>query len=151
MHRILNRMFSKSCEYGIRALTYIATESLEGKRVKISDVAENADLPEAFTAKILGTLTKQNIVRSLKGPTGGFEIPLDKMKQIKISEIVFAIDGDSIYNGCALGLSECNPDAPCPMHDQFIKVRGELKTMLTTTTIFDLATKIKTGKSILVR
>lgn len=144
-------MFSKACEYGIKAIVYIATQSLDNNRVKIGDVAENTGTPEAFTAKILGTLTKHDIVHSTKGPYGGFEIDIQRMKQIKISEIVYAIDGDNVYNGCALGLSECNAAKPCPMHDKFIKIRSELKRMLETTTIYDLATKITSGKSILIR
>ncbi len=144
-------MFSKACEYGIKAIIYIATQSIAHKRVKIGDVAENSGSPEAFTAKILGLLTKHNIVNSLKGPYGGFEIDLLRMKEIKISEIVFAIDGDSIYNGCALGLSECNNDKPCPMHDKFLKIRTELKHMLETTTIYDLATELSSGKSVLMK
>lgn len=144
-------MFSKACEYGIKAIIYIATQSLDGNRVKIGNVAENTGTPEAFTAKILGTLTKFGIVKSLKGPYGGFEIDPFSMKQIKLSEIVYAIDGDVIYNGCALGLSECNATKPCPMHDKFVRIRAELKTMLETTTVYDLATKLKSGETILMQ
>ncbi len=144
-------MFSKACKYALKAITYIATQSLEGNRVKIGDVADRSGSPEAFTAKILGTLTKFNIVNSQKGPNGGFEIDIKRMKEIKLSEIVFAIDGDSVYNGCALGLSSCNAAKPCPMHERFVNIRGELKKMLETTTIHDLATQLKSGKSILIR
>ncbi|MBX2951878.1 MAG: Rrf2 family transcriptional regulator [Leadbetterella sp.] len=144
-------MFSKACEYGIRAIIYIATESLENRRVKIGDVAENTGSPEAFTAKILGLLTKHRIVNSLKGPYGGFEISRSRMQEIRLSDLVFAIDGDSIYKGCALGLSECNAAEPCPMHEKFVKVRSELRKMLETTTVYDLATKMLAGESILMR
>ncbi|MCZ2101236.1 MAG: Rrf2 family transcriptional regulator [Chitinophagales bacterium] len=144
-------MFSKACEYGIKAITYIAKESLKGNRVKTGDIAANTDSPEAFTAKILGLLTKYDIVSSQTGPNGGFEIGKDRMKEIKISEIVNAIDGDAIYNGCALGFSECNSEKPCPMHHKFVKVRGDIKKMLTTTTVYDLAYGLKTGKSVLKR
>lgn len=144
-------MFSKSCTHGIKAILYIAMQSMEGNRVKIGDVAENTGSPEAFTAKILGALAKHNIVTSVKGPYGGFEIEINRIKEIKISEIVFAIDGDSVYNGCALGLDECNALEPCPMHDKFVLVRNELKKMLKTTTVFELATQLKSGKSILLR
>ncbi len=144
-------MFSKACEHGIKAITYIATQSLEGKRVKIGDVAESAGLPEAFTGKVLGALTKHKIVDSLTGPYGGFEINPARMKQVKVSDIVFAIDGDSVYKGCALGLSECNSTQPCPMHDRFVKIRGELKRMLETTSVHDLAIGLKSGKTILMR
>src|SRR5690554_4573082 len=90
-------MFSKACTYGIKAVIYIANESLEGNRVKLGDVAKSAGSPEAFTAKILSTLTKHNIINSFKGPSGGFDIDFNRMKSLSVSEIVFAIDGDSVY------------------------------------------------------
>lgn len=144
-------MFSKACEHGIKAIIYIATQSLEGRRVKIGDVAAQAGSPEAFTGKVLGALTKHNIVNSHTGPYGGFDIDPTRMEQIRMSDIVFAIDGDAVYKGCALGLKECNSKKPCPMHDRFVKVRAELRTMLETTSIYDLAVGLKTGKTILTR
>lgn len=144
-------MFSKSCEYGIKAMIYIAKQSLSNHRVKITDVANNADSPEAFTAKILGTLAKHSLVRSIKGPNGGFEIDKEKMHQIKLSKIVFAIDGDAVYNGCALGLLDCSDIEPCPMHEHFCSIRNELKDMLETTSIYDLATTLNDGKTTLKR
>ncbi len=144
-------MFSKACEYGIKAVIYIATQTMNNTRVKIGDIVDHIGSPEAFTAKILGALTKHDIVKSYTGPYGGFEIETRRMESIKLSEIVFAIDGDSIYKGCGLGLSECNSDQPCPMHDHFIHIREELRNMLETTSIYDLATGLKAGHSILNR
>jgi Rrf2 family iron-sulfur cluster assembly transcriptional regulator len=65
-------MFSKACEYAIRATIYIALQSQESKRVTLKDIAKEIDSPEAFTAKIMQQLVKRGIVDSLKGPTGGF-------------------------------------------------------------------------------
>lgn len=144
-------MFSKACEYGIKAVLYIATQSLDSKRVKIVDVANNADSPEAFTAKILGKLTKAGIVNSYKGPNGGFEIEIAKIKSTRISEIVYLIDGDNIYNGCALGLHTCDDNAPCPIHDKFRDIREQLKHMLNNTSIYELATGLMSGDSTLMR
>lgn len=144
-------MFSKSCEYGIKAIIYIATQSLENFRVKIGDVAEHVDSPEAFTGKILGALTKHNIVESYTGPNGGFQINKDRMHEIKLSDIVFALDGNNVYSGCALGLSECDNDKPCPLHHRFVDIRTQLKTMLETTSVYDLAMGLKSGHTILVR
>lgn len=144
-------MFSKACEYGIRAIIYIASKSVEGSRVKIGEVVENINSPEAFTAKILGALVRNGIIQSSKGPYGGFYIESNKMSSIKMSDIVFAIDGDSIYNGCGLGLSECNSAKPCPLHDKFVQIRADLKNMLNNTTIEDLAAGLKSGKTILMR
>jgi len=144
-------MFSKSCEYGIKAIIYIATKSMDGERVKIGEVSTKINAPEAFTAKILTSLIKRDILESKTGRFGGFHIDSKKMNSIKVSDIVFALDGDTIYRGCGLGLDECNSNQPCPMHDKFVKIREELREMLETTSIFDLASGLKSGKTILMR
>ena len=66
-------MFSKACEYAIKASIYIAISSLEGKRVTPKQISEEIDSPTAFTAKILQALVRNNIVNSVKGAYGGFE------------------------------------------------------------------------------
>ena len=138
-------MFSKACEYGIRAAIYIASNSKDSKRVQLKDIADKINSPEAFTAKILQQLAKNNIIDSIKGPTGGFEMCKKKMKSIMLSEIVSAIDGDKIYNGCGLGLEKCNEKKPCPLHDKFQQIRTDLKTMLTTTSMYTLSEGLPEG------
>ncbi|MGB4203998.1 MAG: Rrf2 family transcriptional regulator [Bacteroidales bacterium] len=144
-------MFSKACEHAIKAMIYIASQSLEGKRVKIGDIVKNSGSPEAFTAKVLGSLTKYDIVNSLTGPTGGFYVDIKQMKKINLGDIVKAIDGDAIFNGCGLGLSECYEDQPCAVHFKFKKVRNEIKDMLTTTSIYDIALGLKSGETVIKR
>lgn len=144
-------MFSKACEYGIRATVYIAKQSLESKRVSLVDIARQIDSPEAFTAKILQQLVRNSIISSIKGPNGGFEIEKSKLPKIKLSQIVYAIDGDSIYRGCGLGLAECSEEAPCPVHDKFKKIRNELRAMLENTSLNELALGLKKGLTFLKR
>lgn len=144
-------MFSKACEYGIRAIIHIAAQSQEGKRVGLKEISKQIDSPEAFTAKILQILSKNNLIESSKGPMGGFEIDLKQMKKIKLSEVVSAIDGDSIYKGCGLGLKECSEKRPCPVHNQFKTIRNELKNMLETTTLYELSLNQKNGLTFLKR
>lgn len=144
-------MFSKSCEYGIKAAIYIMTQSMDGNRIKVGEIAKNADLPVAFTAKLLGILVKNQIVSSQTGPNGGFYIAADRWENLKLNEIVFAIDGNSVYEGCGLGLEYCDAENPCPLHNDFVKIRSELKYMLETTSVYNLAVKLKKGESVLVR
>jgi Rrf2 family protein len=144
-------MFSKACEYAIKATIYVAVQSLENKRVSLKDIAREIDSPVAFTAKILQQLTKKNIMQSVMGPTGGFQIEKKKIDEIKLSQIVDAIDGDSIYRGCGLGLKECNAAKPCPVHDKFAKIRNDLKEMLENTSLYELATGLEVGLTFLKR
>ena len=142
-------MFSKTCEYGIRAAIFIASESYQNNRVGLRAIAEKIDSPEAFTAKILQILSKNNIIRSIKGVGGGFEIPKEKMSQIKLSQIVTALDGDRVFTGCGLGLNQCSEDHPCPVHDKFKSFRNELAFMLENTNLEELAIGIKSGDTFL--
>lgn len=142
-------MFSKACEYGIKAAVFITQKSLAEERVSLGDISENIDSPKAFTAKVLQLLARENIIQSLRGAHGGFYIEESKYKNVKLKDIVYAIDGDKIYNGCALGFSECNKNKPCPMHYQFKSIRDDLKAVLSTTSLYDLATDVEIGVSYL--
>jgi Rrf2 family protein len=142
-------MFSKACEYGIRASIFIAKNSFDGKRVSPKEIAVEIDSPQAFTAKILQALVKNNIVNSVKGAYGGFEIDKKDIALIKLSQVVEAIDGDAVYSGCGLGLSKCDENHPCPVHDKFKVIRDGLKVMLETTNLEELALGIKSGVSFL--
>ena len=59
-------MFSKACEYGIRATLFIAQKSLQGERVRLKAIADEIDAPEAYTAKILQQLARNEIIQSLR-------------------------------------------------------------------------------------
>jgi len=144
-------MFSKACEYGIRAATYIAMQSLEGRRVSLKEIAEKIDSPVAFTAKVLQLLSKNKIVDSAKGAHGGFEITRRQIDEIMLSQIVNAIDGDTIYAGCGLGLKECNANKPCPVHDKFVEIRNDLKQMLENTSLYEMTAGLEVGLTYLKR
>ncbi len=75
----------------------------------------------------------------------------NELKQVTLSTIVTAIDGDAIYNGCGLGLKQCNALKPCPVHDQFVTIRNELKSMLERTNIDSLTEAVLDGLTFLKR
>lgn len=142
-------MFSKACEYGVRAVIFIATQSLTRKRIGIKDIAEEIDSPIAFTAKILQKLVRREIVRSAKGVGGGFMIEPERLKDITLIEIIRAIDGDSVLKGCGLGLKDCSEDHPCPIHDKFKIIKEGLTSMLEATTLEQMTKDIEAGRAFL--
>lgn len=144
-------MFSKACEYGIRASIYIAKQSQLDRKVGLIEVSEAIESPAAYTSKILQLLSRHQVIKSDKGPTGGFSMNKNDFDKIKLSTIVEAIDGNNIYMGCGLGLSKCNERQPCPLHNQFKSIRNELKMMLENTTIKALAEDFEKGLTFLKR
>ncbi len=144
-------MFSKACEYGIRAIVFIAVQSLNEKRVSLKEIAQQIDSPEAFTAKILQQLSKKKLITSIKGPYGGYQIPIDKIKSITLMDIVVTLDGDDLFTSCGLGLKGCNAQKPCPLHDKFLSIRNELTKMLNETSLYKLSHDVDGGLSFLNR
>lgn len=139
-------MFSKSCEYGIRAVIHIANSSQQDKRVGLKIIAKEIDAPEAFTAKIMQQLSRAKIVTSIKGPNGGFEMSESMRLTTRIVDVVKVIDGKGLYENCGLGLNKCNDGNPCPLHDQFKKLRNELVKIHSASSIDELA-KTLNGKA----
>jgi Rrf2 family iron-sulfur cluster assembly transcriptional regulator len=144
-------MFSKACEYGIRATIFIAWNTGNEKRVNLKQIASEIGSPEAFTAKILQQLVHANIICSTKGATGGFSLNTDNAATLMLSTLVAAIDGDSVYRSCGLGLKSCSAKEPCPMHDQFMQVREQLREMLEKTPIIELTDDYGEGLTFLKR
>lgn len=127
-------MFSKTCEYAIRALIFIAQKSQHGDRMGIKDISNGIDSPEYFIAKILQDLKRKGLVQSFKGPNGGFYMDKDDLER-SIYDIVRIIDGDKLFVGCGFGLKECFESQPCPIHSQFVIVREQISAMLKATKI----------------
>ncbi|MBK8613834.1 MAG: Rrf2 family transcriptional regulator [Flavobacteriales bacterium] len=145
-------MFSRACVYGIRAIVCLAAcGSKEEGRLNLKEVAKRTDSPEAFTAKVLQQLTRAGLVRSVKGPHGGFEITTEEARKVRLSHVVAAIDGDAIYTGCALGLHQCDAAKPCPLHDHFLGIREDLRRMLERTSVHDLMSGLRDGDTFLKR
>lgn len=119
-------MFSKACEYGIRAIIYISKQSAVNKKASVKATAKAIDSPEAFTSKILQNLARKKVIKSIKGPNGGFFLDKDMLDNMKLSTIIYAIDGNGIQHDCALGLKDCNDQKPCPIHQQFKPIRDKL-------------------------
>ncbi|MCO5235289.1 MAG: Rrf2 family transcriptional regulator [Chitinophagaceae bacterium] len=135
-------MFSKSCEYALRAMLFVGHRSRCGNKTGIRDIADGINSPEHFTAKILQELSRKKLVRSVKGPGGGFYLEAQDM-ECTLADIVRAMDGDKIFSGCALGLSECSEEKPCPLHRRFKKIRKEIQDMLQSAKLADFNERLE--------
>lgn len=122
-------MFSKTCEYAIRAMIFIAQQSRNGNRVGIKEIVKGIECPEYFIAKILQDLGRKSLVLSAKGPNGGFFMDESTLSN-SLADIVQAIDGEKIFYGCGLGLKQCSETKPCPIHYKFKKVRNDMYHLL---------------------
>lgn len=127
-------IFSKTCEYALRAVLYIAKRSEQGHKSGIKEIAQEINSPEHFLAKILQKLSREGLIQSAKGPNGGFYLEKEDFNR-PLAEIVEAVEGKELFVGCAMGLSYCSETNPCPLHHDFKQIRDNLACVLKTTSI----------------
>jgi Rrf2 family protein len=138
-------MFSKSCEYALKAMIFVAQKSKNEARVGIKEIAKGTDAPEHFIAKIMQELGRKRLVLSIKGPNGGFYMT-DKELNTSVADIVKAIDGDKLYVDCLMGLKTCSEKTPCPMHDEYKAIKAKFIKMLEHNNIATFNEKLDSGK-----
>jgi len=134
-------IFSRQCEYALQAVLYLARKP-EKEMTSIREMTEKLQIPYFFLAKILQNLTKKGLLKSLKGPSGGFSLAIPSTG-ITLFKIIEAIDGANFANQCVLGFSECSGTTPCSMHEEWQKARDGVVKLLTEKTIDQLSDKMK--------
>ncbi len=134
-------IYSRSAEYAIRAFVHLASVPA-GKYAMVKNIAAEADIPAHFLAKILQQLARKNLLKSSKGPTGGFclRIPAE---QVSMKQLVEAVDGLGDFQRCPAGMAECNDNMPCGMHDSWKELRSRIIEYLEHTSIANLAKSLQ--------
>ena len=138
-------MLSKTCEYALRAMIYIAQQTRDGSMINIKEIALKINSPELFIGKILQNLSRQGFLQSSKGRYGGFYISDEEAKH-SLADIITAIDGTKMFEGCGLGLAFCSETNPCPIHNTYKEARDQLHEIYGKTTLKQFRKKNSTEK-----
>ncbi len=133
-------LFSKKCEIGLQAVLYLSTLS-NGVFANAGAISSLLGAPKEFLSKILQELTQKGIVGSRKGKNGGFFLK-KRPVEIFLIDIVEAIDGTDVFSQCVLGFKGCSKETPCPVHNQWGKLRDEAFKMLSAHNLADIKDKI---------
>ena len=130
-------MLSSACQYSIRAMIYLATQKTD-RFIPVREISAQVGVSHSFLAKVLGDLSSGGLLRSLRGPTGGVHLAKPS-KEVKIADIVRAVDGENVFAKCVLGLPDCGESLPCPLHQSWGHVRDEFRFMMEQTTLEEFA------------
>jgi Rrf2 family protein len=143
-------MIGKSSEYAIRSLVYIFLQNQNGKRPGYKEIADKIGSPVQFTAKILQSLTRAELVSSMKGRGGGFffDEPTDPLT---LHEIIRVMEGEKFFTKCGFGMKRCDAGNPCPLHLEYSLIREGYYQLVTNQTIQSLASRINEHQAVLTR
>ena len=104
---------SRKIDYGLRAMIYLASVPLEAV-VPFREIARQMDVPEDFLAKILKTLVDAGLVRSSRGPHGGYALSRTPA-EVSFLDVIEAVEGPVALNVCLDGEDACGHSTCCTM------------------------------------
>jgi Rrf2 family protein len=133
-------MFSQTAEYALRAVLYLAEHPDTAASSEL--ISGAMQVPKPYLSKILRDLVLAELIKSLRGPNGGFVLARPS-HQITILDIVNAVDPIKRITSCPLG----RPDhlTLCPLHRQMDSAAEHVECSLRSTTLAQLVTSTGTG------
>lgn len=105
-------MLSQTVEYALRAVVFLA--SSEGEARTAQEVAERMRVPPDYLSKILRSLVEAGLLRSRRGPQGGFVLGRDAAA-LSVLDVVNAVDPIRRIHACPLDLP-AHARTLCPLH-----------------------------------
>lgn len=140
-------IYSNACEYAIRALTVLAEEPPDTWVLRTT-IAAAGELPVPFLGKILNDLAQAGLLDSIRGRGGGYRLALGA-DEIRLIDIRGAIDGTTDLESCAVGLDPCSDETPCPLHEDFKRVREMIRDYLESTTLAQIVSGKETKSGLI--
>jgi DNA-binding IscR family transcriptional regulator len=98
----------------------------------------------------LQTLSRALLLKSVRGRGGGFYFEPNS-EELKLAQVIRVLEGEKYFSGCVVGLPKCDENHPCPLHNEFIRIRTQLVELSQKETIQGLARKIGDGDAMLKR
>ena len=131
--------FKRESKYGLTGLMYLAQQP-PGQAIGLREIASNAGLPQGFLAKIFPKFVQHGLVKVYRGSTRGYCLSKSP-EEIRLREILEAIEGPQVTSQCFFWGSECDVTNPCPVHCEWREIRPWIGQILERTTLKDLIVK----------
>lgn len=126
--------------YGVKAMIELACNDSE-QPLALRQIAERQGLSEHYLEQLIGPLRKAGLVRSVRGPQGGYLLAREPA-EISIGDIIRTMEGPITPTDCALDDSEhiehCGEPDGCIARSVWSKVRTSILDVVDSITLADL-------------
>ena len=124
-------MFSKTAQYSLRILIFMAKE--DRTLFSAAYIHEQLDIPYKYLTMLMTKMSKSGLLNVVRGRNGGFTFERDA-KDIVLIDVLDAI-GENNYDKCLIRDCACNEEDSCMMHNNWLEPKAKLMEMLTNTSL----------------
>ena len=126
-------MLAQRTRYALRSLLYLAEEQ-GGAPVQLARIAETQRVPPKYLELIMLDLKKAELVRSTRGPKGGYRLARPP-QEISFGDIVRVMEGPIALVSCASvnfyeACGDCQDEASCAIRKAFAILRDQTTSFL---------------------
>jgi Rrf2 family iron-sulfur cluster assembly transcriptional regulator len=122
--------------YAVMALVSLSAAS-RGNPISLKDIARQEEIPEAYLQQLFSRLRKRNLVKSIRGPGGGFLLARHP-SQITIGEIIRSAEGRDATIGCRRSGRKCGRIERCKTQGMWDALETRMEEFLDSISIEDL-------------
>lgn len=126
---------SDAAALGLHAVTVLA--AFPNRKISSRQLASILDVSENHLAKVMQKLARNELVKSTRGPNGGFQLN-GSPGDITMLQVYEAIEGPLAQTGCLLGHPRCKGDS-CIMGALLEEIHEKTYTYFNSTTLEQLA------------
>ncbi len=127
--------------FAVTSLVDIALNSAGGKPVSLSEIANRQNISLPFLEQIFYSLKKNGIVKSVRGPSGGY-LFAKRPDFIMINDVIRAIDEDlkiTRCNGVDYGCIPTKQRSKCLTHNLWNNLTNHILFFLSSVSILDVS------------
>ena len=126
---------TRKADYAIRCVLHLSRDP--EAVTSVEEISKAMFVPKTFLAKILQSLMKAGLVRSVRGVKGGFQLA-KRPKDINLLDVIEAIQGPSAPNLCAVDKRMCQLSGGCTVHPVWMKIKEMVEKELRKKTFAEL-------------
>jgi Rrf2 family protein len=123
-------------QYGVRAMFEIA-KGYPSTPTNIKDISERQEVTVPYLEQILGTLRRSGLIKSVRGPGGGYLLVEDPA-QVSIGDILKELEGPVAITSCLDPEEGCSRVDSCVTHMLWRSLGEKIEGFLGTITLADL-------------
>ncbi len=135
-------ILSSACQDVIRALVFLSKQK---EIIQVKRITDELNMPYHFLSKNMQIAAKAGLIESKRGVDGGVKLAKHPF-EIKIIDIIKAIDGDKYFDMCILGIGSCDCENPCALHEEWVKRKDELIEIFEAISLGDILKDIDSRK-----
>ena len=128
---------SRRVDYALRAIIHLANEETSERACTVSEIAERERIPRQFLEKIVQQLIQRGLVRSRRGPRGGYVLGRPA-EQVTFRDVIEAVEGPISLNVCVGEHADCFLLGACGMNRIWREGQRRVLDLFQSTTIADV-------------